>query len=98
MLRAIRRASDSLPASVPKEWGTAYTSGLASTGGLSLRSKPQTIKDLRKAHVAGDRLGAAGALRSHAVLITAHLVVASRRSDGRTWWFDARLRYHRHDR
>jgi hypothetical protein len=38
-----------------------------------------TVGDLRKAHVACDRLEEAAAeLRSHAVLITAHLVVASR--------------------
>lgn len=46
---------------------------------VAVDAADETVRDLRKARVACDRLEEAAAeLRSHAVLLTAHLVVASR--------------------
>src|SRR6478735_9448879 len=78
---AMRRRQDSLRASAPKEWKTARTSvaRLHRRLVVAVDAADGTVADLRKAHVPCDRLEEAAAeLRSHAVLITAHLVVASR--------------------
>ena len=78
---AMRRRQDSLRASAPKEWETGHTSvaRLHRRLVVAVDAADGTVGDLRKAHVACDRLEEAAAeLRSHAVLITAHLVVASR--------------------
>jgi len=78
---AMRRRQDSLRAAAPKEWGTAHTSvaRLHRRLVVAVDAADGTVGDLRKARVACDRLEEAAAeLRSYAVLITAHLVVASR--------------------
>ena len=78
---AMRRRQDSLRASAPKEWRTAHTSvaRLHRRLVVAVDGADGTIGELRKADVPCDRLEEAAAeLRSHAVLITAHLVVASR--------------------
>jgi len=77
----MRRRQDSLRAAAPKEWGTAHTSvaRLHRRLVVAVDAADGTVGDLRKARVACDRLEEAAAeLRSYAVLITAHLVVASR--------------------
>ena len=77
----MRRRQDSLRASAPREWGTAHTSvaRLHRRLVVAVDAADGTVADLRKAHVPCDRLEEAAAeLRSHAVLITAHLLVASR--------------------
>ena len=78
---AMRRRQDSLRAAAPKEWGTAHTSvaRLHRRLVVAVDAADGTVGDLRKARVACDRLEeAATELRAYAVLITAHLVVASR--------------------
>ncbi len=78
---SMRRRRDSLRASAPKEWKTAHTSVARLHRRLvtAVDAADGTVEDLRKAQIACDRLEEAAAeLRSHAVLITAHLVVASR--------------------
>ncbi len=77
----MRRRQDSLRASAPKEWETAHTSAARLHRRLvvAVDAAVGSVGNLRKAHTACDRLEEATAeLRSHAVLITAHLVVASR--------------------
>lgn len=77
----MRWRQDSLRAAAPKEWGTAHTSvaRLHRRLVIAVDAADGTVGDLRKARVACDRLEeAAVELRSYAVLITAHLVVASR--------------------
>jgi hypothetical protein len=77
----MRRRQDNLRASAPKEWETARTSvaRLHRRLVVAVDAADGTVGDLRKAQVAGDRLEEAAAeLRSHAVLITAHLLVVSR--------------------
>ena len=78
---AMRRRQDSLRASAPKEWETAHSSvaRLHRRLVVAVDAADGAVGDLRKAQLACDRLEEAAAeLRSHAVLITAHLVVASR--------------------
>lgn len=77
----MRRRQDSLRASAPKEWETAFTSvaRLHRRLVVAVEAADGTVRDLRKARIPCDRLEEAAAeLRSHAVLLTAHLVVASR--------------------
>ncbi len=78
---AMRRRQDSLRAAAPKEWETAHTSvaRLHRRLVVAVDAADGTVGDLRKAHIACDRLEEAAAeLRSNAVVITAHLVVLSR--------------------
>jgi hypothetical protein len=77
----MRWRRDSLRASAPKEWETARTSvaRLHRRLVVAVDAADETVRDMRKDQVACDRLQEAAAeLRSHAVLLTAHLVVASR--------------------
>src|SRR4051794_16184763 len=77
----MRRRRDSLREAAPKEWDTAHTSvaRLHRRLVVAVDGADETVRDLRKAQVSSDRLEeAAAALRVHAVLLTAHLVVASR--------------------
>lgn len=78
---AMRRRRDSLRAAAPREWETAHTSvaRLHRRLVVAIDAADESVGELRKARVACDRLDEAAAeLRSHAALITAHLVVASR--------------------
>src|SRR4051812_46585880 len=77
----MRWRQDSLRASAPKEWGTAHSSvaRLHRRLVVAVDAADGSVRDLRKSHVPCDRLEEAAAeLRAHAVLLTAHLVVASR--------------------
>jgi hypothetical protein len=77
----MRWHQDSLRASAPKQWRTAHTSvaRLHRRLVVAVDAADEAVRDLRKAHVPCDRLEeAAGELRSQAVMLTAHLVVASR--------------------
>jgi hypothetical protein len=78
---AMRRRQDNLRASAPKEWESAHTSvaRLHRRLVVAVDAADGTVGDLRKAQIPCDRLEEAAAeLRSHAILITAHLVVVSR--------------------
>src|SRR4051812_50063316 len=70
----MRWRQDSLRASAPKEWGTAHTSvaRLHRRLVVAIDAADGTVGDLRKAHIACDRLeGAAAELRPLAASIPA---------------------------
>ena len=78
---AMRWRRDTLRASAPKQWETAHTSvaRLYRRLVVAVDAADGAVRDLRKADVPSDRLQEAAAeLRSQAVSMTRHLVVASR--------------------
>lgn len=77
----MRRRRDTLRATAPRQWETAHTSvaRLFRRLAVAVDAADVSVRDLRKADVPSDRLEeAASELRSQAVSITRHLVVASR--------------------
>ena len=80
-LRTMRRRQDSLRAAAPKQWGSANSSvgRLHRRLVIAVDAADEAVQGLRNARIPCDRLDeAATELRSQAVLVTAHLVVASR--------------------
>ena len=78
---AMRWRRDTLRASAPKQWETAHTSvaRLYRRLVVAVDAADGAVRDLRKADFPSDRLEEAAAeLRSQAVSMTRHLVVASR--------------------